>query len=179
MLSTMKRQHLISCGHQRGLLHVSTAANVTPFTYCRHSYDEYRAGDCGAKVEWGMELTSVSERPEILRLKHEQALLASLDFLTDVVEVENELSEEERYDEAKAALTELFETVLDAGTVGIVERVVNNDEIVRQVRFPGWQQMAAGEREVTKALRKSLYRYQLKNQDLFDRAYASILRYYR
>ena len=178
MLSTMKRQHLISCGHQRGLLHVSTAANVTPFTYCRHSYDEYRAGDCGAKVEWGMELTTVSERLEILRLKHEQALLASLDFLKDVVEVENELSEEERYDEAKAALTELFETVLDAGTVGIVERVVNNDEIVRQVRFPGWQQMAAGEREVTKALRKSLYRYQLKNQDLLDRAYAYIVKYY-
>ena len=120
-----------------------------------------------------MELTTVSERLEILRLKHEQALLASLDFLKDVVEVENELSEEERYDEAKAALTELFETVLDAGTVVIVERVVSNiDEIVRQVRFPGWQQMAAGEREVTKALRKSLYRYQLKNQDLLDRAYA-------
>ena len=179
MLPTKKRHHLISCGHQRGLLYVSTAANVTPFTYCRHSYDEYRAGDCGAKVEWGMELTTVSERLEILRLKHEQALLASLDFLKDVVEVENELSEEERYDEAKAALTELFETVLDAGTVVIVERVVSNiDEIVRQVRFPGWQQMAAGEREVAKALRKSLYRYQLKNQDLLDRAYAYIVKYY-
>ena len=177
MLPTKKRHHLISCGHQRGLLHVSTAANVTPFTYCRHNYDEYRAGDCGAKVEWGMELTTVSEHLEILRLKHEQA---SLDFLKDVVEVENELSEEERYDEAKAALTELFETVLGAGNVVTVERVVSDiDEIVRQVRFPGWQQTAAGEREVTKALRKSLYRYQLKNQDLFDRAYASILRYYR
>ena len=62
----------------------------------------------------------------------------------------------------------------------IVERVVADiDEIVRQVRFPGWQQTEAGEREVKKALRRSLLKYKLHtDQDLFDRAYAYIVQYY-
>ncbi len=43
----------------------------------------------------------------------------------------------------------------------VVERVVNDiDEIVRYVRFPGWQNTSAGEREVRKALRKTLFKYQ-------------------
>ena len=58
----------------------------------------------------------------------------------------------------------------------IVERVVNDiDEIVRMVRFDGWQNTHAGEREVKKALRKSLLKYRLhQDQDLFDRAYGYI-----
>jgi len=62
----------------------------------------------------------------------------------------------------------------------IVERVVADiDEIVRQVRFPGWQQTEAGVREVKKALRRSLLKYKLHTeQDLFDRAYAYIVQYY-
>jgi type I restriction enzyme R subunit len=47
------------------------------------------------------------------------------------------------------------------------------------VRFPGWQQTAAGEREVQKALRRSLLKYKLHtDQDLFDRAYSYIVQYY-
>ena len=62
----------------------------------------------------------------------------------------------------------------------VVERVVADiDEIVRLVRFPGWQHTAAGEREVKKALRKSLLKYQLhQDQDLFDQAYNYICQYY-
>ena len=53
------------------------------------------------------------------------------------------------------------------------------DEIVRLVRFPGWQQTAAGEGEVQKALRKSLLKYKLHtDQDLFDRAYGYVVQYY-
>lgn len=45
--------------------------------------------------------------------------------------------------------------------------------------FPGWQQTAAGEREVQKALRKNLLKYKLHtDQDLFDRAYGYIRQYY-
>ena len=41
-------------------------------------------------------------------------------------------------------------------TTMIVEHIVNDiDEIVRMVRFPGWQNTSAGEREVQKALRKT------------------------
>ncbi len=130
---------------------------------------------------------ALSERLESLRLKHEQGLLASLDFLKsllelarDVVEAENEVPEEVHEEQGKAALTELFESVKTDATPVIVERVVGDiDEIVRQVRFPGWQQTEAGERELRKALRRSLLKYKLHtDQDLFDRAYGYIVQYY-
>jgi type I restriction enzyme R subunit len=62
----------------------------------------------------------------------------------------------------------------------MIERIVADiDEIVRLVRFPGWQNTSAGEREVQKALRKALLKYQLyRDQELFDRAYGYIRQYY-
>jgi type I restriction enzyme R subunit len=62
----------------------------------------------------------------------------------------------------------------------MVERVVSDiDEIVRLVRFPGWQSTSAGEREVKKSLRKSLLKYQLhQEQELFDKAYGYVKQYY-
>lgn len=135
----------------------------------------------------GPKFIELSQRLEALRLKHEQGLLASIDFLKslldlakDVVEAEKEQPAEVVEDEGKAALTELFGEVKNPQTPVIVERVVQDiDEIVRQVRFPGWQQTAAGEREVQKALRKSLLKYKLHtDQDLFDRAYGYIRQYY-
>jgi len=81
---------------------------------------------------------------------------------------------------AKAALTELFAEVKNGKTPVVVERVVTDiDEIVRLVRFPGWQNTKAGEREVQKALRKVIYvKYQVKDQDLFDKAFGYIRQYY-
>jgi type I restriction enzyme R subunit len=50
---------------------------------------------------------------------------------------------------AKAALTELFLELKTDTTPAIVERIVNDiDEIVRVVRFDGWQNSTVGEREV-------------------------------
>jgi type I restriction enzyme R subunit len=67
-----------------------------------------------------------------------------------------------------------------ASTPVVVERIVADiDAIVKVVRFPGWQQTIAGEREVRQALRKTLLKYKLhQEQDLFDRAYAYIAQYY-
>ncbi len=61
-----------------------------------------------------------------------------------------------------------------------VERLVNDiDDIVHVVRFDGWQATHAGEREVKKALRSTLFRYKLhQDTDLFDRAYNYIREYY-
>ncbi|WP_296638394.1 hypothetical protein [Thiobacillus sp. 65-1402] len=58
----------------------------------------------------------------------------------------------------------------------MVERVVNDiDEIVRLVRFPGWQGTLAGEREVKKAL----FKYKLHtDEELFEKAYSYIRQYY-
>jgi len=83
-------------------------------------------------------------------------------------------------DLGKAALTELFESVRNEDTPIIVERVVADiDEIVRYVRFAGWQNTHAGEREVKMALRKTLFKYRLhQDQELFDRAYGYIRQYY-
>ena len=135
----------------------------------------------------GPKFIELSQRLEALRLKHEQGLLASIDFLkslldlaTEVVEAEKDQPAEIVEDQGKAALTELFGEVKNPQTPVIVERVVGDiDEIVRQVRFPGWQHTAAGEREVQRALRRSLLKYKLHtDQDLFDRAYGYIKEYY-
>ena len=65
-------------------------------------------------------------------------------------------------------------------TPAMVERIVGDiDSIVRIVRFPGWQQTIAGEREVQKALRKTLLKYKLHHeQELFDRVYEYIKQHY-
>ena len=83
-------------------------------------------------------------------------------------------------DLGKAALTEVFEEARNEDTPIIVERVVNDiDEIVRLARFDGWQNTHAGEREVKKALRKTLFKYKLhQDQELFDKAYGYIRQYY-
>ena len=50
-------------------------------------------------------------------------------------------------------LTEPFEEAKNAETPVMVHRIVDNiDEIVRAVRFDGWQATHAGEREVKKVL---------------------------
>jgi len=130
---------------------------------------------------------ALSERLENLRIQHEQGTLASIDFLKgllsiakDVVEAERDVPKAGQEDRGKAALTELFESVKNTETPVIVERVVADiDEIVRQIRFPGWQKTEQGERQVKKALRRSLLKYKLHtDQDLFDRAYGYIVQYY-
>jgi type I restriction enzyme R subunit len=130
---------------------------------------------------------ALGERLEKIKDKHEQGLIDSKEFLKqllelarDVVEAEKKVDPVEEQDKAKAALTELFQQVKTEETPVIVERIVGEiDEIVRMVRFPGWQQTSAGEREVQKALRRTLLKYHLhRDQDLFDRAYGYIRQYY-
>jgi type I restriction enzyme R subunit len=129
----------------------------------------------------------LGERLENLRERHEKGLDDSRKFLKeilklaqDVVATEREEPEETREQKAKSALTELFEEVRTDKTPIIVERIVNEiDEIVRIVRFDGWQATSGGEREVKKALRKVLLNYKLHgDQELFDRAYGYIKQYY-
>jgi len=129
----------------------------------------------------------LGERLERLREKHEQGLITSIEFLKqllqlarEVVEAEKKVDPQEEQDKAKAALTELFMEAKTDKTPKMVERIVADiDEIVRLVRFPGWQNTSAGEREVQKALRKTLLKYQLhRDQELFDRAYGYIRQYY-
>jgi type I restriction enzyme, R subunit len=114
-------------------------------------------------------------------------VLTSIEFLKhllelakDVVQAERELVPEEEVDRGRAALTELFESVKNAETPIVVERVVDDiDEIVRVVRFDGWQHTTAGEREVQRALRRALLKYKLhRDQELFEKAYGYVKQYY-
>lgn len=130
---------------------------------------------------------ALAERLEDLKNRHEQGLLVSIEFLKallelaqDVVRFERETPAAEEIDRGKAALTQLFEEAKNGSTPVMVKRVVDDiDEIVRAVRFDGWQNTHAGEREVKIALRKTLFKYKLhQDNDLFERAYGYIKEYY-
>lgn len=119
--------------------------------------------------------------------RFESGVLNSVEFLKqllqlakEVLQAEKEVPPEEDEDRGKAALTDLFNEVKTAETPIMVERVVADiDEIVRLVRFPGWQDTLAGEREIKKALRKSLFKYKLHaDEELFEKAYSYIRQYY-
>ncbi|MGE9268430.1 MAG: type I restriction endonuclease subunit R, partial [Verrucomicrobiales bacterium] len=130
---------------------------------------------------------NLSERLEKLRDKAEQGLIASIEFVKELckiaretVEAEKEVLTQQEQKSAKAALTELFLELKTDQTPAVVERIVNDiDQIVKAVRYEGWQDSVAGQKEVQKALRKSLLKYKLhKDQTLFERAYAYIEQYY-
>jgi type I restriction enzyme R subunit len=130
---------------------------------------------------------ALSERLDALRDRFESGVLNSVEFLKqllqlakEVLQAEKDVPPEEDEDRGKAALTELFNEVKTAETPIMVERVVADiDEIVRLVRFPGWQDTLAGEREIKKALRKSLFKYKLHaDEELFEKAYSYIRQYY-
>jgi type I restriction enzyme R subunit len=129
----------------------------------------------------------LGERLEDLKQRHEQGLLTSVQFLKellnlarDVVEAERLHPPLEREEQGKAALTQLFEEARNPKTPVLIERLVKDiDEIVRLVRFEGWQSTHAGEREVKLALRRTLFKYSLhQDQELFDKAYGYIREYY-
>ncbi len=130
---------------------------------------------------------ALSARLEDLKDRHERGLMNSIDFLkqlldltTDVVKAEKEIPPESDADRGKAALTELFNQVRNAKTPVMVERVVADiDEVVRLVRFRDWQRTASGEREVKGALRRTLLKYKLhQDESLFEKAYGYVKEYY-
>lgn len=130
---------------------------------------------------------ALSERLEELRNKAEQGLITSIEFVKELcklaketVQAEKELEQQLQEKSPKAALTDLFLEIKSDETPAVVERIVTDiDSIVKVVRFLGWQQTIAGEREVQKSLRKALLKYKLhKDQQLFDRAYSYIKEYY-
>jgi type I restriction enzyme, R subunit len=129
----------------------------------------------------------LSERLEKLKEQHEAGQLHSIAFLKalldlarDLVTAEKEVPQEEEEDRGKAALTELFEEVRTSETPIVVQRIVDDiDDIVRKVRFPEWQATNAGEREVRKALRRTLFKYKLHTDaELFEKAYGYVREYY-
>ena len=130
---------------------------------------------------------ALGERLQELRDKAEQGLISSVEFIKqlcelakDTLRAEREIISIQEQKSAKAALTELFLEMKTDKTPAIVERIVNEiDEIVKFVRYDGWQNTVTGERLVQKELRKTLLKYKLhKEEELFNRAYEYIKEYY-
>lgn len=129
----------------------------------------------------------LSKRLEELRAKAEAGLISSIEFIKELCQIARETVQAEKQEEkievrktGKEALTELFLELRTEDTPAVVGRIVADiDEIVKIVRFPGWQTTNAGEREVQKALRKTLLKYKLhKEEALFAKAYLYIKEYY-
>ena len=130
---------------------------------------------------------ALSQRLEALRAKAEQGLINSIEFIKQLCEIARDTVQAEKQSDtadeiktAKAALTELFLEMKTDQTPAVVERIVNDiDSIVKYVRFEGWQNSTLGEREVKRELRKVIWvKYQIKDEDLFNRAYEYIKEYY-
>lgn len=131
-----------------------------------------------------------AEKLNELRQRMEENLITSIDFLQELLATARELLEEEKREnqpedkraKARAALTELFESVRTPETPIIVERVVNDidENVVAIVRkFKDAFKSVTARREIKKKLRSILWvNYQIKDQDIFDKAYQYIEMYY-
>ena len=128
----------------------------------------------------------LGQRLERLKDKYEAGVLSSLDWLKelldaarDMVRLENETHEEVIPDD-KQALTEIFLELRNGTTPQIIANVVEDiDKIVRVTRFDGWQSTHAGQKEIQKVLRQTLFKYKLhKEQELFEKAYGYIREHY-
>ena len=88
----------------------------------------------------------------------------------------------DKREQAKAALTELFESIRTEDTPIIVERVVADidENVVAIVRkFKDAFKSITAQREIKKKLRSILWvNYQIKDQEVFDKAYQYIEMYY-
>lgn len=146
--------------------------------------------DLVAKIQkhgYEEKFVKLGQKLEDLRERHEQGLINSIEFLKlllqlakEAAQAEKEVVPEEEIDKGKAALTELFNGVRNEKTPIMVERIVNDiDDIVKIVRFDGWQDTNTGRNEVKKALRSVVWiKYKIKDKEVFDRAYSYIEQYY-
>ena len=131
-----------------------------------------------------------AEKLDELREKMVQNLISSIDFLKQLLSMAKELLEEEKKVEqpqdkraqARAALTELFQSIKTNETPVVVENVVNDidNEVVNIVRqFNDAFKSITAQREIKKKLRSILWiKYGIKDPDVFEKAYQYIEMYY-
>ena len=129
----------------------------------------------------------LGQRLNALREKYADIQQSSLDFLRELLELAKDTIAAERAEElipreekGKAALTELFEALKGDDTPIIVSNVVDRiDDVVRGVRFDGWQSTIAGDQEVRKALRQTLYvQFKIRDNDVYEKALGYVREYY-
>ncbi len=131
---------------------------------------------------------SLAKRLDDLRKSRLQSAEESIDFLHKILELARDVTvavkadDEGRLDDLTpgllpdphiGALTQIFREYAPEVTPAIIERVVLDiDEIVRQVRFVGWQTSSPGDRSVRREIRLALAKQGLPAEGvLYDRAY--------
>ena len=136
------------------------------------------------------EFKKLSEKLKELQEKLRQKQIDSIQFLKDLLALAKETLETERKMEqpqdkrqqARAALTELFESIKTPKTPIVVENVVNDIDnnvvdIVR--RFSNAFKTVTGQNEVRKMLRTILWlKYKIKDNEVFEKAYRYVEMYY-
>lgn len=131
-----------------------------------------------------------AEKLDELRERMEQSLISSIDFLKQLLEMAHDILEEEKKVEqpqdkraqARAALTDLFQSIKSEKTPVVVENVVNDidNEVVNIVRqFNDAFKSITAQREIKKKLRSILWiKYSIKDNEVFEKAYQYIEMYY-
>ena len=131
-----------------------------------------------------------AEKLDELRQRMEENLISSIDFLKGLLETAKDVLEQEKRNnqpenkraKARAALTELFESVKTDSTPIIVERVVNDidENVVAIVRkFKDAFKSVEARKQIRQKLRSILWvKYSIKDNDVFEKAYSYIEQYY-
>lgn len=136
------------------------------------------------------EFKNLCQKLKELQEKMHQDQLDSIEFLKqllslakEVIATEQKLEQpQDKRQQAKAALTELFLNVKSDNTPAVVENIVNDIDtqvvdIVR--RFNNAFHVVSGQQEVRKLLRSILWlKYKIKDNDVFEKAYQYIEMYY-
>lgn len=160
----------------------------------KRSLDEVDPGEVEAEITGRIlkhrgnpAFVELSKRLMELKQKYADIQTTSLQYLRDLLQLakdtlvaEKATEEVPREEQGKAALTELFEASKSGDMPIIVEKVVADiDDVVRGVRFPGWQDTRAGDQQVRKELRHTLYiKHKIRDSDIFTQAHAYIREYY-
>ena len=131
-----------------------------------------------------------AEKLDELREKMAQNMISSIDFLKQLLAMAKDLLEDEKKADqpqdkraqARAALTDLFQSIKTDETPVVVENVVNDidNEVVNIVRqFNDAFKSITAQREIKKKLRSILWiKYSIKDNDVFEKAYQYIEMYY-
>lgn len=135
-------------------------------------------------------MKALSEKLKELQEKMRQNQIDSIDFLKQLLDIAKQVLERERElnqpedkrKQAKAALTELFESIKTKDTPIAVEHAVNDIDhqvvdIIR--RFPNAFKAVTGKQEIRKSLRSILWlKYKIKDNDVYEKACQYVEQYY-
>lgn len=131
-----------------------------------------------------------ADKLDELRKRMEENMITSIDFLRELLQTAKEVLQEEqrmeqpedKRNQAKAALTELFQSIKTDDTPIIVERVVNDidENVVAIVRkFRDAFKSVEARKQIRQKLRAILWvNYKIKDNDVFEKAYQYIEQYY-